>query len=135
MLAALEGLGAVLVESILDGPQASALTRSRTGLVGVTLKFEIEVTEEAERDLDDIRPYYRQQILDGLEAYLRHGPTQESRTRIKRLRLLDSPAYRLRLGDFRVFYDVDEVLAAVTVLRVLSKEASLAYLSELENLA
>jgi mRNA-degrading endonuclease RelE of RelBE toxin-antitoxin system len=99
------------------------------------MEFEIEVTEEAERDLDEIRPYYRQQVLDGLEVYLRHAPTQESQTRIKRLRLLDSPAYRLRLGDFRVFYDMDEVLAAVTVLRVLSKEASLAYLSELESRA
>jgi mRNA-degrading endonuclease RelE of RelBE toxin-antitoxin system len=49
------------------------------------------------------------------------------------LRLLNSPAYRLRLGDYRVFYDVDVVLSAVTVLRVLSKEASLAYLAELED--
>jgi mRNA-degrading endonuclease RelE of RelBE toxin-antitoxin system len=94
--------------------------------------FEIEVTRQAEHDLDAIRPYYRQQIFDGLETHLRHTPTQESRARIKRLRLLDSPAYRLRLGDYRVFYDVDEVLSTVTILRVLSKEASLAYLAEAE---
>ncbi len=97
------------------------------------MEFEIEVTAEAEKDLDAIRPYYRRQILDGLERFLRHAPTQESRARIKRLRLLDSPAYRLRLGDFRVFYDVDETAAVVTVLRVLSKEASLAYLPKLEE--
>jgi mRNA interferase RelE/StbE len=102
-------------------------------LGGGVVAFRIEVTEQAERDLDAIRPYYRQQILDGLETHLRYGPTQESRARIKRLRLLDSPAFRLRLGDYRVFYDVDEVLGAVTVLRVLSKDATRAYLAEPED--
>jgi mRNA interferase RelE/StbE len=97
------------------------------------VEFRIDVTEQAEHDLDEIRPYYRRQLLDGLEEHLRHAPTQESRARIKRLRLLDSPAYRLRFGDYRVFYDVNDVSAVVTLLRVLSKEASLAYLALLEN--
>jgi mRNA-degrading endonuclease RelE of RelBE toxin-antitoxin system len=46
---------------------------------------------------------------------------------------MDSPAYRLRAGDYRIFYDVDEVMAEVVVLRVMSKEESLAYLAELER--
>jgi mRNA-degrading endonuclease RelE of RelBE toxin-antitoxin system len=64
---------------------------------------------------------------------LRYEPTRESRSRIKRLELLDSPAYRLRVGDYRVFYDVDVDAAAVSVLRVMSKEESLIYLAELER--
>jgi mRNA-degrading endonuclease RelE of RelBE toxin-antitoxin system len=79
--------------------------------------------------LDGIRPYYRNRILDAVGTHLRYTPMQESRSGIKQLRLLDSPAYRLRVGGYRIFYDVDEPAAVVTVLRVLSKKAGLAYLA------
>ncbi|MFZ4658504.1 MAG: type II toxin-antitoxin system RelE family toxin [Caldilineaceae bacterium] len=95
--------------------------------------FEIEITAKAEHDLDAIVAYYRSQILDGIEQHLSYRPKQESRSRIKRLRLLDSPAYRLRIGDYRVYYDVDEDKRIVIVLRVLDKEESLRYLEDLEN--
>jgi mRNA-degrading endonuclease RelE of RelBE toxin-antitoxin system len=36
--------------------------------------------------------------------------------------------YRLRVGDFRVLYDVDARERCVTILRVLSKEDALRYL-------
>ena len=93
------------------------------------MRYEIEITEEAESDLDVIRAFYREEILKGMEDHLRFEPTRKSRSRIKRLELLDSPAYRLRVGDYRVFYDVE-----VTVLRVMSKEESLAYLETLEQM-
>ena len=96
------------------------------------MRYEIEITEAAESDLDRIRAFHRGEILDAIDAYLRHEPTRESRARIKRLELLDSPAYRLRVGDYRAFYDVDEISGEVVVLRVLSKEESLAYLVKLE---
>ena len=96
------------------------------------MRYEIEITEAAESDLDRIHAFHRGEILDAIDAYLRHEPTRESRARIKRLELLDSPAYRLRVGDYRVFYDVDEISGEVVVLRVLSKEESLVYLVKLE---
>lgn len=99
------------------------------------MRFEIEITAEAEADIDRIQPYYRKQILDNIETYLEYTPTQESGARIKRLRLLDSPAYRLRIGDFRLFYDVDESAMLVSILRVLSKDMSLRYLADLESQA
>jgi mRNA-degrading endonuclease RelE of RelBE toxin-antitoxin system len=98
------------------------------------MRYEIEVTEEAESNLDGIRAFYREEILDAIEDNLRYEPTRESRSRIKHLELLDSPAYRLRVGDYRIFYDVDEVVGEVVVLRVLSKEESLVYLAELERI-
>ena len=98
------------------------------------MRFEVVVTEEAVSDLRHIHPFYRAQLLDALETYLSTAPTQESKSRIKRLHLLDSPAYRLRVGEFRIYYDVAESTAMVTVLRILGKEASLVYLSELEKL-
>ncbi len=92
------------------------------------MAFEIEVTEQAESDLDGIRRFYRNQILDAISRYLRHGPQRISRSRIRRLRSVDSPEYRLRVGDFRVFDDADEAEPRVTILRVVSKEEALRYL-------
>jgi len=43
-----------------------------------------------------------------------HEPTKASKTRIKRLRGLSRPQYRLRVGDdVRVFYDVIEEIVAL----------------------
>jgi mRNA-degrading endonuclease RelE of RelBE toxin-antitoxin system len=92
------------------------------------MPFEIEVTQEAERDLDNVRPFYRRQILDTIESHLQHAPTRTSRSRIKRLRSVQSPEYRLPVGEFRVFYDVNEPKQRVTVLRILGKEEALRYL-------
>ena len=97
------------------------------------MAFEIELVLEAETDLDGIQPFYRNQILDAIEQHLRHAPTKVSQARIKRLRLMESPAYRLRVDEYRVFYDVDEEQQVVTVLRVLDKEQSLRYLAEIER--
>jgi mRNA-degrading endonuclease RelE of RelBE toxin-antitoxin system len=97
------------------------------------MTFEIEFALEAEADLDKIQPFYRNQILDAIEHHLLHTPTQVSRNRIKRLRSVTSPAYRLRVGEYRVFYDVGVEQHVVTVLRVLSKEQSLQYLAEIEG--
>ena len=53
-----------------------------------------------------------------MEAHLRHEPAKTSRSRIKRLRGLRRPQFRLRVGEVRIFYDVSagtvEVLAIVT---------------------
>jgi mRNA interferase RelE/StbE len=49
---------------------------------------------------------------------LRHEPTRVSKSRIKRLRGVSRPQYRLWVGEVRVFYDVThetvEILAVVT---------------------
>jgi mRNA-degrading endonuclease RelE of RelBE toxin-antitoxin system len=55
---------------------------------------------------------------------LRHEPTKTSRRRIKRLRGMARPQYRLRVEEVRVFYDVSgatfEVLAIVPKLEAES---------------
>ena len=50
---------------------------------------------------------------------MRDQPAKESRSGIKRLRGIVRPQYRLRVGDFRVFYDVVE--DAVEVLTIVPK--------------
>ena len=97
------------------------------------MAWELQFAREAEDDLRLIRPFYRRGVLDAVEAHLGFAPTEVSRSRIKRLRILESPAYRLRVGDLRVYYDVDETAEVVTVLRILSKEQSLSYLGEVDG--
>lgn len=72
------------------------------------MSYEIIFAPEANKVLQKIRAYDRVAILDAIERHLRHEPTRTSRSRIKQLRDLRHPQYRLRMGDLRVFYDVSE---------------------------
>lgn len=50
-----------------------------------------------------------------------------SKSRIKRLRELRRPPYRLRVDEFRVYYDVEG--AVVTILGIVAKSASYDWLA------
>ncbi len=76
--------------------------------------FEIEFTSEAEQDLKSFRKHEQNEILDAIEVQLRYEPTVETRNR-KRLRPNQTAEWELRVGKFRVFYDVDEQGHVVSV--------------------
>lgn len=82
------------------------------------MRFEIVLAPEAVENLRTLEATVRSEVRDAIETHLRHEPRKESRSRIKRLRGLSVPEYRLRVGDVRIFYDVAgsrvEVLAIVT---------------------
>ena len=61
---------------------------------------------EAVEDLRVLKANVRAAVRIALETHLRHEPRKTSRSRIKRLRGLRRPQYRLRVGEVRVFYDV-----------------------------
>jgi mRNA-degrading endonuclease RelE of RelBE toxin-antitoxin system len=63
--------------------------------------------------------HVRSRVRDALERHLRFEPAKLSKSRIKRLRGLDHPQYRLRVDDMRVFYDVQE--EQVDVLAIVPK--------------
>ena len=92
------------------------------------MTFEVAFDPEALEDLRSIRAYERRTILDHIDRLLTVQPTSVSRSRIKRLRGVSSPQYRLRVGGFRVFYDVSA--GEVYVMRVLSKTTVDRYLKE-----
>ena len=79
---------------------------------------EILLAPEAVEDLRGLRADLRATVRDAIERHLRHEPRKTSRSRIKRLRGLRRPQYRLRVDEIRVYYDVVEnrveVLAIVT---------------------
>lgn len=95
------------------------------------MKFQVTIDPSALADLRALRAFDRRSVLDVIGRVLSTTPTQLSKSRIKRLRGVDSPQYRLRVGEFRVFYDVHDDSAEVYVLRVLSKAAVADYLREM----
>src|SRR5436190_8739120 len=82
------------------------------------MPFDIVLAPEAVDDFKRLKAHVRAAVRTALETHLRHEPEKTSRSRIKRLRGLRRPQYRLRVGDVRVFYDVSgttvEILAIVT---------------------
>jgi mRNA-degrading endonuclease RelE of RelBE toxin-antitoxin system len=92
------------------------------------MRFEILLAPEALEDLQSLKAFVRAQVRNGIEKHLRHEPRKESRSRIKRLKGLSRPQYRLRVGDVRVSYDVTE--ARVEVLAIVDKEGVQKWLSE-----
>ena len=67
-------------------------------------------------------------VTKALEVHLTHEPTKVSKSRIKRLRGLSQPQYRLRVGDIRVFYDVTETEAQI--LAIVTKAEAESWLDE-----
>jgi mRNA-degrading endonuclease RelE of RelBE toxin-antitoxin system len=81
------------------------------------MRYEIVLAPEAVEDLNALKAATKASVKAALETHLRHEPTKVSKSRIKRLRGVTRPQYRLRVGEIRVFYDVAgtdiEVLAIV----------------------
>ncbi|MBM4397879.1 MAG: type II toxin-antitoxin system RelE/ParE family toxin [Deltaproteobacteria bacterium] len=90
------------------------------------MRYEIILAPEAVQDLKQLRASVFAVVRGAIEEHLRHEPTKTSKSRIKRLRGLAQPQYRLRVGDVRVFYDVED--GEVRVLAVVAKEDTEAWL-------
>ena len=84
------------------------------------MRYEIILSPEAMEDLGDLRANIRAVVRDAIEEHLRHEPGKTSKSRIKRLRGLSRPQYRLRVGGMRIFYDVTE--KRVEVLAIVPKD-------------
>ena len=88
--------------------------------------FTIEYDEDVVNDLDDLRAHNRKRILDEVEAQLFHQPTPQTRNR-KLLPGLEppwehaEPVWELRIGEYRVFYDVDEIAQVVKIRAIRHK--------------
>lgn len=86
------------------------------------MRYQIELAPEAVADLKNLKANVRAAVLDAIEKHLRHRPTETSKSRIKRLRGVSHPQYRLRIGDdLRAFYDVTEKVVQVLAVVVKSE--------------
>lgn len=88
--------------------------------------FTIEYDEDVVDDLQRLRAHNHKRILDGIEAQLFHQPLQQTRNR-KPLPGLEppwehvKPVWELRVGEYRVFYDVDETTQIVKIRAIRHK--------------
>jgi mRNA-degrading endonuclease RelE of RelBE toxin-antitoxin system len=92
------------------------------------MPFVIILAPEAVADIKALKANIRADVRAALEAHLRHKPERVSRGRIKRLRGLHRPQYRLRVGDVRVFYDVSGT--TVEILAIVAKSEAARWLAE-----
>jgi addiction module RelE/StbE family toxin len=84
------------------------------------MRYEIIFAPEAVEDLRSLKAKVRAEAEALIERHLRHEPKKTSRSRIKRLRGISRPQYRLRVNDdIRVFYDVTET--DVEILAIVAK--------------
>ena len=84
--------------------------------------FTIEFAREAEREIRELPPADARLILQKIESLLTAKPFKGSKTPIKRLVGFSPPLYRLRVGDYRVYYRIGT--QQVVVLTVLHKKDS-----------
>jgi mRNA-degrading endonuclease RelE of RelBE toxin-antitoxin system len=95
------------------------------------MPFEIVLAPEAVQDLRRLPASSRSTVTSALETHLRHAPQKTSRSRIKRLRGLLRPQYRLRVGAVRVFYDVSGT--TVEILAIVAKSEAESWLAQFAN--
>jgi len=91
------------------------------------MTYEIIFAPDADRALRRLRASERVAVLDAIERHLRHEPEKTSRSRIKRLRDMRHPEYRLRVVDLRVFYDVEP--GQVQIVSVVPKAEATEWLA------
>ncbi len=76
--------------------------------------YELDFTRSARQDLEALRKFDQQLVLDGIDEQLRFEPMVETPNR-KRLEPNDIAEWELRLGKYRVFYDVEEQVKIVAI--------------------
>jgi len=92
------------------------------------MRFAVILAPEAVADLWVLKASVRATFQAALETHLRHEPRKTSRSRIKRLRRLVRPQYRLRVDEVRIFYDVTD--DAVGVLAIVNKSEAESWLAQ-----
>ena len=92
------------------------------------MRYEIVLAPDAAKAYRALPAYRRAEVRDALERHLREQPTRTSKSRIKRLRGLSQPQFRLRVGDVRVFYDV--TIKTVEILAIITKREAARWLTE-----
>jgi mRNA-degrading endonuclease RelE of RelBE toxin-antitoxin system len=83
-------------------------------------------SEDVARDLGRVTANQRARILDRIEVQLRDEPTRQSRNRKILVGLVPpwehvDPVWELPIGEYRVFYDVDEATSTVIIRAIRRK--------------
>lgn len=88
--------------------------------------YTIEFSEDAENELADLRAFDQRSVLDAIEERLSHEPCKENRNRKMLPGIVppfdaEPPIWELRVGEYRVYYDVNEENRVVYVRAIRRK--------------
>lgn len=83
--------------------------------------FKITLADSVFDDLAWLKKFERVTILEAIETQLAHEPRKETRNR-KQLRETNFSRWELRVGKYRIFYNVDEDSKTVDITAVGYKE-------------
>ncbi len=90
------------------------------------MKYDIAFEPLAEEEMEALRTFEHRRIMEAIAQQLCHEPTVETRNRkelkgAKAAFRFDPPLWELRVGQYRVFYDVDEKAKTVAIRSVRKK--------------
>jgi mRNA-degrading endonuclease RelE of RelBE toxin-antitoxin system len=94
------------------------------------MKFRIVIAKSVQESFKRLDARWRSALKEVMRTHLENAPKQESKSRIKRLKGLRQPQYRLRVERLRVFYDVNDEQKRVEVLGFAMKPEAENWLQE-----
>jgi mRNA-degrading endonuclease RelE of RelBE toxin-antitoxin system len=88
--------------------------------------YRIVYVESIAQDLARLRAGERGRVLDAIDVQLSHEPARRTRNRKILIGLVppwdhEGPVWQLRVGEFRVFYDVSESSSEVVIRAIRHK--------------
>jgi mRNA interferase RelE/StbE len=95
------------------------------------MKYKIILSLDAVESLRKLKANLRSLVREGIIEHLSYEPEKTSKSRIKRLKGVEKPQYRLRIDDIRVYYDISEY--SVEILAIVSKEMAKEWLERHGN--
>jgi len=95
------------------------------------MKYSIILSPDAVENLRNMRANLRSMVREVIIEHLSYEPEKTSKSRIKRLKGIEKPQYRLRIDDIRIYYDVGEY--SVEILAIISKEIAKEWLERHGN--
>lgn len=87
------------------------------------MKFTIDIDEDALRELAEVKAFHRKKIADEIDKQLEHQADAPSRNRkmLKAASAGSGPMWELRVGEYRVIYEINQDKSKVTVQAVRHK--------------
>lgn len=98
----------------------------RNRICNCTGVYKIRFARDVQKDLVALSAYHRVQVIEAIETQLQDAPTTPTRNRKLLVNLIppwtaEPPIWELRVGEYRVFYDVSEAEETVYVRAVRRK--------------
>ncbi len=94
------------------------------------MRYAVVIARSALEQFRELDARWQSKLKRAMREHLETLPMQESKSRLKRLRGLRQPQYRLRVDEMRVFYDVNEVEKRVEVLGFVKKPQTFQWLQD-----